>query len=101
MVAVPVAPFQHSPIFGHCASSHTVCRFSDRSWPVKSSYLSPCAPLCRSHPGFLSAAEAGRGPAHFQQQCNRSSAAALLAMFLNFFYQSTLDTRLENVYLQR
>jgi hypothetical protein len=24
---VPVPPFQHSPMFGHCASSHTVCKF--------------------------------------------------------------------------
>lgn len=28
---VPVPPFQHSPMLGHCASSHTVCRSSSRS----------------------------------------------------------------------
>lgn len=28
-IIVPVPPFQHSPILGHCASSHTV--FNDRS----------------------------------------------------------------------
>ena len=32
-VAVPW--FQHSPMFGHCASSHTVCRFSSRISPLR------------------------------------------------------------------
>jgi hypothetical protein len=27
-VAVPVSPFQHSPTFGHIASSHTVFNFN-------------------------------------------------------------------------
>ena len=35
MVAVPVLPFQHSPTFGHCASSHTVCSFRVRSESLK------------------------------------------------------------------
>jgi len=64
MVAVPVLPFQHSPMLGHCASSQTVCRLRDLSCPVRSSYLSPWAPLCRSQAGFLSPCEvSGRGPA--------------------------------------
>lgn len=29
-VASPLSPPQHCPIFGHRASSHTVCRFSPR-----------------------------------------------------------------------
>ena len=39
MVAVPVSPFQHSPMLGHCASSHTVCRFSVRRLSLRYSYL--------------------------------------------------------------
>ena len=31
-VAVPVSPFQHSPMLGHCASSHTVARDRVRIW---------------------------------------------------------------------
>ena len=39
MVAVAISvpdfpPLQHSEIFGHLASSHTVCRERERSWPL-------------------------------------------------------------------
>ena len=35
MVAVPEPVFQHSPTLGHCASSHTVCSFSERREPLR------------------------------------------------------------------
>ena len=35
---VPVPPFQHSPMLGHCASSHTVCRLSSFNEDLSSSY---------------------------------------------------------------
>jgi len=31
IVAVPEPSFQHSPMLGQCASSHTVLSFSERS----------------------------------------------------------------------
>mmetsp|Transcript_22896 Transcript_22896/g.54731 ORF Transcript_22896/g.54731 Transcript_22896/m.54731 type:complete len:200 (+) Transcript_22896:969-1568(+) len=36
---VPVPPFQHSPMFGHCASSHTVLSLSSRSPSLSCVYL--------------------------------------------------------------
>jgi hypothetical protein len=36
-IMVPVPPFQHSPMFGHCASSHTVCKSSSRKLSRNSS----------------------------------------------------------------
>lgn len=35
---VPVPPFQHSPMLGHWASSHTVCRLSSFSEDLSFSY---------------------------------------------------------------
>lgn len=35
---VPVPPFQHSPMLGHWASSHTVCKLSSFSEDLSSSY---------------------------------------------------------------
>lgn len=53
-VAMPSPPpFQHSPILGHCASSHTVCSLSPDSVSFTSWYFSPCGAFCLSHPGFL------------------------------------------------
>lgn len=41
-VAVPcLPPPQHSPIFGHLASSHTVLRFSERNWSFNLLKLDP------------------------------------------------------------
>lgn len=42
MVAVPVLPFQHSPMLGHCASSQTVASLRPPSCPLRYSYRSPC-----------------------------------------------------------
>lgn len=54
-VAVPVGPFQHSPMLGHCASSHTVASRSPDSSVLSSLYRSPCAARCRSHGAFRAA----------------------------------------------
>eukprot|EP00962_Isochrysis_galbana_P046436 scaffold18687_cov118-Isochrysis_galbana.AAC.6 len=40
---VPVPPFQHSPMLGHCASSQTVCSLSSES-DVCSSANRVCSP---------------------------------------------------------
>lgn len=53
MVAVPVLPFQHSPMLGHLASSHTVAKFSFLSPFSRYSYLSPWGALCLSQAGLL------------------------------------------------
>lgn len=45
-VAVPVGPFQHSPMFGHCASSQTVASLRPARSAFIASYFSPCAALC-------------------------------------------------------
>ena len=50
-VAVVVSPPQHSPIFGHCASSQTVARFNPDSCRLMPCARSPGA-CCRSHGGF-------------------------------------------------
>ena len=41
IVAVPVSPFQHSPRFGHIASSHTVASFKPRRPSERYSNRSP------------------------------------------------------------
>lgn len=41
IVAVPVLPFQHSPMLGHLASSHTVASFNFLRPCSRYSYLSP------------------------------------------------------------
>ncbi len=65
MVAVPVPPFQHSPMLGHCASSHTVCRPRSRSELCRYSKRSPCGARWRSHGGLLAPGSAAScGPAH-------------------------------------
>ena len=51
-VAVPsVPPPQHSPMFGHLASSHTVCSPTPRSCAFISATLAPVAIGVRSHCG--------------------------------------------------
>ena len=59
-VAVPW--FQHSPMFGHCASSQTVCRFSSRISPLRrgSSATPARAPSAiRASAGVASRGKAG------------------------------------------
>ena len=51
---------QHSPMFGHLASSHTVCRLSSRSLDLMSTYLSPPGTLLFSQSGFRVFSCAGR-----------------------------------------
>jgi hypothetical protein len=64
MVAVPVPPFQHSPMLGHCASSHTVCRPRSRRELCRYSKRSPCDARWRSHGGLLAPGSAAScGPA--------------------------------------
>ena len=55
IVAVPVSPFQHSPTFGHMASSHTVAILYSELSKVsfKNSKRSPLGALCLSHGGFF------------------------------------------------
>src|SRR4029077_12921220 len=55
-VAVPW--FQHSPMFGHCASSHTVWRFSSRIRLLRRAYRGEPGARTFSHSGF-----GGRGGA--------------------------------------
>lgn len=55
-VAVPSTPPQHSPMLGHCASSHTVAKF--KSFTVcrslaKSSACLPLGGVTRSQGGFF------------------------------------------------
>ena len=38
-IIVPVPPFQHSPILGHCASSQTVCKSNFDKESFTSAYL--------------------------------------------------------------
>jgi hypothetical protein len=45
-VAVPVGPFQHSPMLGHCASSQTVASFRHDNSAFIASYFSPCGARC-------------------------------------------------------
>lgn len=47
-----ISTYQHSPMFGHLASSHTVCSFSSRSLDLISTYLSPPGTLLFSQSGF-------------------------------------------------
>src|SRR5216683_5339156 len=44
--------FQHSPIFGHCALSHTVCRFSSRAIFFRLWKVSPIGAFAFSHAGL-------------------------------------------------
>ena len=48
---VPVPPFQHSPMLGHCASSHTVCKLSSFSEDLSSSYWAARASKCAAKQG--------------------------------------------------
>ena len=52
-VAVPVSPFQHSPTFGHIASSHTVFSFNPPKESFRYSNRSPLGARCRNHGGFF------------------------------------------------
>ena len=58
MVAVPSPPFQHSPTFGHMASSHTVFSLRSRKELCRYSNRSPWGARCRSHGGLACAAPA-------------------------------------------
>src|SRR5262245_11586438 len=49
-VAVPWC--QHSPMFGHCASSQTVCRLSARIRPLRRWYPGEPGARTLSHSGF-------------------------------------------------
>jgi hypothetical protein len=49
---VAVLWFQHSPMFGHCADSHTVCRPSPRANFFKLWKLSPEGAFARSQVGL-------------------------------------------------
>ena len=60
MVAVPSPPFQHSPTFGHMASSHTVFSLRYRKELCRYSNRSPWGARCRSHGGLACAAPAHR-----------------------------------------
>src|SRR3954452_23727023 len=49
---VAVLWFQHSPMFGHCADSHTVWRLSPRASFFSSWKFSPMGARAFSHAGF-------------------------------------------------
>src|SRR5579864_4397440 len=51
-IKVAVRWFQHSPMFGHCADSQTVCRPRPRASFFKLWKFSPTGALARSHSGF-------------------------------------------------
>jgi len=52
MVAVPVAPPQHSPILGQRASWQTVAKELWPNWVLRDSYLGPRGACWRSHGGL-------------------------------------------------
>lgn len=89
IVAVPVSPFQHSPILGHCASSQTVWSLRDLNCPVKSSYLSPWAPRCLNQLGFLSSLTDWRlGPAGWNRTWEHSRSFRWLGLVSHFLWRS-------------
>jgi len=49
---VAVRWFQHSPMFGHCADSQTVCNPSPRASLLRLWKFSPTGALALSHSGF-------------------------------------------------
>ena len=49
---VAVLWFQHSPMLGHCADSHTVCNPSPRASFFRLWKLSPTGAFARNHCGF-------------------------------------------------
>src|ERR1700685_2413570 len=49
---VAVRWFQHSPMLGHCADSHTVCNPRPRDSFLRLWKFSPTGALARSHSGF-------------------------------------------------
>ena len=60
MVAVPA--FQHSPMLGHLASSHTVARRCSRTMPLHASKPAPAGARARSQAGLPATAVCDRRP---------------------------------------
>src|SRR5260370_33959589 len=61
--------FQHSPMLGHCALSHTVCRFSSRAIFFRLWKVSPIGAFAFSHAGLAAGPPRGtstppRSPHH-------------------------------------